>query len=238
MHKIFLIPNTLGATGIDAVIPLGVQNSAKALRYFFVENIRTARRYLKKIDKSFPIDDCHFFEINKHTAPEDINRYFSELSADAGIISESGAPAIADPGAYIVAIAHSKGWQVIPLVGPSSVLLALMASGMNGQNFAFVGYLPKNKALRQKKLKVLEAVSRKLQQTQIFIETPYRNQALFETILETCNSNTRLCVAGEITTGKENITTLSIAEWKKRKPDIHKKNVIFLIDNIVQETRV
>ncbi len=234
MNKIFLIPNSLGDTAINLVIPSGVQKSVKTLRYFFVENIRTARRYLKKIDPSFPIDDCHFFEINKRTTHEDINRYFSELSTNAGIISESGAPAVADPGAQIVAIAHRKGWQVVPLVGPSSILLALMASGMNGQNFAFVGYLPKDKTSRQKRIKTLEEISRKQHQTQIFIETPYRNQALFETLIQTCHPATLLCLAKEITTSEENIQTLPIAEWQKRKPDIHKKNVIFLIDNNFQ----
>lgn len=229
MNKIFLIPNTLGDTNINSVIPNQVQETIKTLRYFFVENIRSARRYLKKIDPAFIIDDCHFFEINKHITSEEINRYFSELSSNAGIISESGAPAVADPGAQIVAIAHQKGFQIIPLVGPSSILLALMASGMNGQNFSFVGYLPKDKLFRQKKIKLLEEISRKLHQTQIFIETPFRNQALFESLIQTCRSETQLCIAKEITTSEENILTLPISKWQKQKPDIHKKNVIFIL---------
>jgi len=229
MNKIFLIPNTLGDTDINFVIPAQVQETINTLRIFFVENIRTARRYLKKINKDFPIDDTTFFEINKHTTPADINQFFSKLSANAGIISESGAPAVADPGAQIVSIAHTKNWQVIPLVGPSSILLALMASGMNGQHFAFVGYLPKEKQGRERKIKQIESNSRKLNQTQIFIETPYRNQALFETIVNTCHPPTRLCIAKEISTDEEYIRTLTINEWKKHKPDIHKKNVIFLL---------
>ena len=231
MKKIFLIPNTLGNTNINTVIPIQVQEEIKSLRLFFVENIRTARRYLKKIDPSFPINDCQFFEINKRTTNEDINRYFSKLSSDVGIISESGAPAVADPGAQIVAIAHQKGWQIIPLTGPSSILLALMASGMNGQNFAFVGYLPKDKLPREKRIRALEEISRKQKQTQIFIETPYRNQALFESLLKICHPSTMLCIAKEITTTEEYIKTLPIIKWQKQKPDIHKKNVIFLIDS-------
>jgi len=229
MNKIFLIPNTLGDTEINFVIPTQVQETINTLRIFFVENIRTARRYLKKINKDFPIDDSTFFEINKHTTPADINQFFSKLSANAGIISESGAPAVADPGAQIVSIAHTKNWQVIPLVGPSSILLALMASGMNGQHFTFAGYLPKEKHDRIRKIKQIESNSRKLNQTQIFIETPYRNQALFETIVNTCHPSTRLCIAKEISTEEEYIKTITIDEWKKHKPDIHKKNVIFLL---------
>lgn len=221
----------LGKGDINFVIPKGVQEEIKALRYFFVENIRTTRRYLKKIDPEFPIDDCHFFEINTHTTQQDIDFYFSNLSTKVvGIISESGVPAVADPGAHIVAIAHKKGWQVIPLVGPSSILLALMASGMNGQNFSFVGYLPKDKILREKKIKHLENISRKLNQTQIFIETPYRNRLLYESLVHTCAPDTRLCIAKEISTPEENILTLPIFKWQKQKPDIHKKNVIFLLD--------
>ncbi len=229
MKKIFLIPNTLGNTNIDFVIPNQIQNIVNTLRIFFVENIRTARRYLKTINKDFPIDDCTFFEINKHTTPAAINQFLSKLSADAGIISESGAPAVADPGAQVVSIAHTKDWQVIPLVGPSSILLALMASGLNGQHFTFLGYLPKEKHEREKKIKQIEANSRKLNQTQIFIETPYRNQALFETILHTCHPSTHLCIAKEISTDEEYIKTMPIDKWKKHKPDIHKKNVIFLL---------
>ena len=237
MNKIFLIPNTLGDTDINTVIPTQVQKEIKSLRIFFAENIRTARRYLKKIDRTFPINDTTFYEINKHTSQEDINRYFSEISSDAGVISESGAPAIADPGSQIVAIAHRKKWQVVPLVGPSSILLALMASGMNGQNFAFVGYLPKDKVQREKRIKELESLSKRQNQTQIFIETPYRNQVLFESLLGTCHPTTLLCIAKEITTTEEYIKTLPIIKWQEQKPDIHKKNVIFLIDSNSQNSR-
>lgn len=229
MSKIFLIPTTIGNSDINDVIPLNVQATIKTLRQFFVENIRTARRYLKLIDKSFPIDECMFYEINKHTTLSDISGYFDSLNGDAGIISESGSPAVADPGASIVDIAHRKGWKIIPLVGPSSILLSLMSSGLNGQNFAFIGYLPIDKNARAQKIKFLEQQIKKTKQTQIFIETPYRNQALFESLLQNCQPSTRLCVAKEITTPLEDIITRPIVEWKRTKPNISKQNVIFLL---------
>jgi len=232
MNKIYLIPNTLGDTNIDLVIPKHVQQITSNLRHFFVENLRTARRYLRKVDKTFPIDDSTFFDIGKRTDIHDIKNYFVNLNADAGIISESGLPAVADPGANIVAVARENGFKIVPLVGPSSIFLALTASGMNGQNFAFHGYLPVDKAKLIKKIKGLEQLSRKNIQTQIFIETPFRNVSLFETILNNCSPSTLLCVAKEITTNEEEIITLPIAKWKRQKINIHKKNTIFLIYSV------
>ncbi|MBN2662434.1 MAG: SAM-dependent methyltransferase [Bacteroidales bacterium] len=229
MSTIYLLPNTLGDTDADLVIPKNVQQITSNLRYFFVENLRTARRYLRKIDNSFPIDESVFFDIGKRVDFHDVKNYFSELKADAGIISESGMPAVADPGANIVAVAREKGFKIVPLVGPSSILLSLAASGMNGQNFAFHGYLPIDKLALINKIKDLEQISRKFNQTQIFIETPFRNNALFEALIKNCNPSTLLCVAKEITTNEEQIITLPVSKWKKQQINIHKKNTIFLI---------
>lgn len=229
MSTIYLIPNTLGDTDTDLVIPKNVQQITSNLRYFFVENLRTARRYLRKIDNTFPIDESVFFDIGKRVDFHDVKNYFSELKADAGIISESGMPAVADPGANIVSVAREKGFKIVPLVGPSSILLSLAASGMNGQNFAFHGYLPIDKTALIKKIKDLEQFSRKFNQTQIFIETPFRNNALLEALIKNCKPSTSLCVAKEITTNEEQIITLPVSKWKKQQINIHKKNTIFLI---------
>lgn len=229
MSTIYLIPNTLGDTDTDLVIPKNVQQITSNLRYFFVENLRTARRYLRKIDNTFPIDESVFFDIGKRVDFHDVKNYFSELKADAGIISESGMPAVADPGANIVSVAREKGFKIVPLVGPSSILLSLAASGMNGQNFAFHGYLPIDKLELTYKIKDLEQFSRKFNQTQIFIETPFRNNALLEALIKNCKPSTSLCVAKEITTNEEQIITLPVSKWKKQQINIHKKNTIFLI---------
>jgi 16S rRNA (cytidine1402-2'-O)-methyltransferase len=191
--------------------------------------LETARRYLRKIDKTFPIDNSTFYDIGKRVNMHDIKNYFTNLKNDAGIISESGMPSIADPGANIIQIATEKKFRIIPLVGPSSIFLALAASGMNGQNFTFHGYLPIDKNNLSGKIKELEKNSKNLNQTQIFIETPFRNNAMFETILKTCLPTTKLCVAKEITTEEEEIITLPISKWKSFKIDLHKKNVVFLI---------
>ncbi|MBN2894235.1 MAG: SAM-dependent methyltransferase [Bacteroidales bacterium] len=229
MSKIYLIPNTLGNTKIDLVIPKQVQEITKSLRFFFVENLRSARRYLRKVDPTFPIDDSTFFDIGKGAKPQDIKNYFNELKEDAGIISESGMPAVADPGAKIVGIARQKGFDVVPLVGPSSILLALSASGFNGQNFAFHGYLPIEKGALITKIKELEKSSRRFNQTQIFIETPFRNNTLFDALIRTCSTATQLCIAKEITTSEEEIINLPISQWKTYKIDITKKNTIYLL---------
>lgn len=229
MNTIYLIPNTLGETDVDYVIPKQVQNITSNLRHFFVENLRTARRYLRKVDPKFPIDDSTFYDIGKRVDFHDVKNYFTSLKNDAGIISESGMPAVADPGANIVAVAREKGFKIVPLVGPSSIFLALTASGMNGQNFSFHGYLPIDKPKLANKIKNLEQFSRKFNQTQIFIETPFRNVTLFETLMKNCNPSTLICVAKEITTNEEEIITLPVSKWIKQKINIHKKNTIFLL---------
>lgn len=231
MGILYLIPTTLGETDINNVLPANNANVIKDLRYFIVENIRSARRFFKLVDKSIVIDDLHLYELNQHTPPESVADMLAPLhkGESVGIISEAGCPAIADPGADVVAIAQKQGVKVVPLVGPSSILLSLMASGFNGQNFAFCGYLPIDKKARVAKLKQIENRIFSENQTQIFIETPYRNNQLIQDMIETLRSTTLLCIASEVTTENESIKTLTIAEWKKIKPDINKRNTIFLI---------
>ncbi len=229
--KIYLIPNTLGDCSIDAAIPHEVKFLASKIRYFIVENERTVRRYLKKIDKSIDIDALQFFLLNKHTEKKDLTDFIKPAleGNDIGIISEAGIPCIADPGSEIVLLAHKKNIPVVPLVGPSSIFLALMASGLNGQNFAFNGYLPIESNQRIKKLKELEKRSLYEDQTQIFMETPYRNNQLNQDIFKACNDNTLLCIASNITTPDENIKTRSVSEWEKNPPDLHKIPCIFIL---------
>lgn len=231
MGKLYLIPMTLGDTPLDGVIPKDVQELCKEIKIFIVENIRTTRRYLKKIDKSIDIDSLCFLELNKHTKKEEISTYLNKIKqGDIGIISEAGCPGIADPGADIVEIAHRKNIKVVPLVGPSSILMVVMASGFNGQSFAFNGYIPIKTGERAKKLNELERISKQNKQTQVFIEAPYRNIGMFEDIIKTCNNNTMMCIACDISTEEEYIKSMSIGEWKKIKPDIfHKRPAIFAI---------
>ena len=227
---LFLIPNTLGENAPNEVIPQKVIETAKRLRHFIVEDVRTVRRYLRRIDRTFPIDDSQFFELNQHTDRSKIEPYIKPLldGNDMGIISEAGCPAVADPGADIVALAHRKGIRVVPLVGPSSILLAQMASGFNGQSFAFVGYLPIEAAERQKRLRKLEHRAKEENQTQLFIETPYRNMKLFDELTATLKGDTRLCIACDITLESEYIETRTIGECKQKKPqDLNKRPTIF-----------
>ncbi len=229
--SLFLIPVTLGETSIDQVLPAYNREIILNIKHFIVENIRSARRFLKKTDASINIDELTFYELNKHTKPEQIENYLNPIKQGlhVGIISEAGCPAIADPGADIVAIAQRKGYKIVPLVGPSSILLALMASGFNGQSFAFHGYLPIDSNERTKKIKHLEQRIYNEHQTQIFIETPYRNTKLAEDIINTCNPSTKMCIAMNITCEDEFIKTLNVKEWKKQLPDMDKKPCIFLI---------
>ncbi len=221
----------LGLGDINTSIPLTVQKTISELTEFIVEDIRSARRYLKFSGYSHSFDDVIFHELNQHTKQHEIPDYLNALlqGKNIGLISEAGVPCVADPGAVVVNMAHQFGIKVIPLVGPSSILLSLMASGLNGQNFAFIGYLPIEKSERRKKLKEIEILSNNKKQTQIFIETPYRNKQVFEDMLQVCNPNTLLCVATDITLESEMIRTMKIAEWKNITPDIHKKNTVFLI---------
>lgn len=229
---LYLIPVTLGATPFHQVIPAYNLDVIRQIRHFIVEEERTARRFLKMADKSIDIDQLTFYPMGKHADPKQFRDYLRPLcNGEAmGIISEAGCPAIADPGADVVAIAQSLNLRVIPLVGPSSILLGLMASGFNGQSFAFHGYLPINDGQRSAMLKKLEARCSAEDQTQIFIETPFRNQQLFEDLLRICHPQTRLCVAAGITCEDEYIHTHTIQEWKKTTlPDLRKTPTIFLI---------
>ena len=231
MAKLFLVPNVLSDGDWQNVLPVSVFNVLSETQYFIVENIRTVRRFLKQINRGIDIDALTFFELNKFTQPDDLHGFLepAERGFNIGIVSEAGCPCIADPGADIVKIAHRKNIQVVPLVGPSSVLLALMASGLNGQNFAFNGYLPVKPHARKKTISALEKKAKTENQTQIFIETPYRNQQLIADLLKTCQPSTQLCIAANITGEGEFIITKSVGEWKSIVPDLHKQPVIFLL---------
>ncbi len=228
---LYLIPTTLGESDLSAVLPQGNNEITCRIRHFIVEDVRTARRFLRRIDPQFPIDDCHFSILNQHTPPEEIASFLALIADghDVGVISEAGCPAVADPGAEVVVIAQRKGITVKPLVGASSILLALMASGFNGPNFAFVGYLPIESRERTAALKKLESRAIAEKQTQLFIETPYRNRKMLDEILKTCRSDTRLCIAADITLDTEFICTRTIAEWRKQQPDLNKRPCIFAI---------
>lgn len=229
--NLYLIPKTISENDFENVIPAGVLNITRQLKYFIVENERTTRRYLSRIRSNFPINEIELFLLNKQTSPGDISGFLRPLEEGyhIGLMSEAGIPAIADPGAAIVALAQKKNYKVVPLTGPSSILLALMASGFNGQNFAFNGYLPINKQDRVSKIKYFEKKMLTEKQTQIFIETPYRNDQLLNDILTSCNETTLLCIAANITDHNELIHTASIAGWKKNRPLLNKLPVIFII---------
>ena len=231
MGILYLIPNTLGQSNIDNVLPSYNISVAKNLRHFIVENVRSARRFLKMLDRDIVIDDLSFYELNRHTPPDRIAELLLPIyeGHSMGIISEAGCPAIADPGADVVAIAQRKNIRVVPLVGASSIILSLMASGFNGQSFAFVGYLPIDKKARIQRLKQLESRASSERQTQIFIETPYRNNQLVLDMVATLKPDTLLCIASELTADTESVKTLPIAEWAKQQIDINKRNTIFLI---------
>lgn len=231
MGKLYLIPTTLGDSTISSVIPNDIIDIIRSTKIFIVENIRTTRRFLKKCDRSIDIDSLTFYELNKHTDSKKLSSYLEPIRKgnDIGIISEAGCPGVADPGADVVKIAHRKGIKVIPLVGPSSILLAVMASGLNGQSFAFNGYIPIDKGMRTKTIKSLEHRSIKENQSQLFIETPYRNVQLLNDIVNTCSPNTNVTVACDITLESEYIKTATAKEWKGKIPEIHKRPTIFII---------
>ena len=231
MGNLYLIPTTLGESGTSHVIPTDVSAIVKNIKYFIVENIRTARRYLRKLDPQINIDDLHFSELNQHTDSQIIDGYLNPISAgfDVGIISEAGCPGVADPGAEVVKYAHIRQIRVIPLVGPSSILLSLMGSGMNGQNFAFIGYIPVKHEERTKAIKDIERKSAMENQTQIFIEAPYRNSPLIIDLIKTLGDQTRLCVACDLTLETEFIKTKTIIQWRKEIPDLNKRPAIFLV---------
>lgn len=227
--KIYLIPSFLHESATQT-IPAYVTDAVRQCQCFFVENERSARRFLKQLWKEMVIDDYQWFTV--HKAEEAVQQEFKEVLAqnkNIGIISEAGCPGIADPGQLLIGVAQAAGATVVPLVGPSSILLALMASGMNGQQFRFNGYLPIDTAQRIKALKDLESSSIRQNCTEIFIETPYRNNQLVETILKTLHPNTRLCIAADLTAATEFVRTKTIAEWKKEVQELHKRPVIFCL---------
>ncbi|SAK69564.1 tetrapyrrole methylase family protein [Caballeronia temeraria] len=232
---LYLIPNTLGEGDADAlahVLPVPVRQQAAALAYYIGENAKTTRAFLKKVGTERPIQEIEVRELNVNTPPADIDKLLAPILAgtDAGLVSEAGCPAVADPGALLVRRAHQRGVKVVPFVGPSSILLALMASGMNGQSFAFNGYLPVDASERAKRLRELEQLSRKANQTQIFIETPYRNRAMLDALIAGCAPSTLICVAVDLTLPGETIVTRTAADWKKQAaPELHKRPAIFLL---------
>ena len=229
---LYLIPVTLGDTPISNVLPTYNKEIILSIRHFIVEELRTARRFLKTVEKSIDIDALTFYEMGKHADASRFSQYLEPLrkGLPVGVISEAGCPAVADPGADVVAIAQREGLRVVPLVGPSSILLAVMASGFNGQSFAFHGYLPIDGGARAKRLKQLESRSAAEHQTQLFIETPYRNEKLMADLLATCNPQTKLCIAAGLTTEQEYVRSQSIRDWKKNGlPQISKIPTIFAI---------
>ena len=229
--KLYLIPSPLGDNDPTEVIPQPVLDSLKGFRTFVVEEIRTARRYLSKAGLKGTIGELEFHELNEHTEQSTVEGYLKlfDNGNDIALISEAGLPAVADPGAQLVALAHRHGIEVVPAVGPSSLMMSLMASGLNGQSFAFCGYIPAKTEDRKSKLKLLEKISGQLKQTQIIIETPYRNDSLFKDILSTCSPSTRLCVAANITMPDAYIKTKTVSQWKKENLIIGKRPCVFLI---------
>ncbi len=228
--RIYLVPVTLGGNDFTGVIPGQVLGITRLLRFFIVEELRSARRFLRMIDKQFPIDESRFYILNEHTSEAEIEHFLEPLERgyDIGLMSEAGMPCIADPGAKIVSIAHKMNFRVIPQSGPSSIILALTASGLNGQNFTFNGYLPVKPPEKVLKIRELEKKARE-GYTQIFMETPYRNQKMFEDLLAVCNNETRLCIAADITLLSESIRTMRIKEWRKNVPDLKDRLVIFVL---------
>jgi 16S rRNA (cytidine1402-2'-O)-methyltransferase len=227
--NVYLVPTVLSADALFS-IPSYVTAIVQRLSVFYVENERTARRYLKSLDRNIVIDNLQLLPMNENQAPDlALAKKLLLEGKDVGILSEAGCPAIADPGHLIVKLAHTINARVIPMIGPNSMLLALMASGMNGQNFQFVGYLPIKPPERTKMIRDLEQESERKKQTQLFIETPYRNNQLLKDILDNCKDYTQLCIAADITAPTEYIKTKTVKEWKKQLPDLHKRPAIFLL---------
>lgn len=232
LGTLYLIPVTLGDDMVQHVIPDYVLNVARKLETFVVESEKSARHFLSTIKTLKPVRELNLHLLNEHTDMKVLPDLLAPLLAgqNVGLMSDAGCPAVADPGAQLVQLAHKKGIRVVPLVGPSSILLSLMASGLNGQQFAFLGYLPVEKLQRNQKLKEIEKRSASHKETQLFIETPYRNQAMLDAILQTCHAQTQLCIACDISLDSEMIVTKSIASWKSSAPiDIHKRPCLFLM---------
>lgn len=229
--KLYLVPAPISQADIAWVLPAAVQQCVAEISHFIVEHPKTARQFLKRLDCTCPLQELNIQILNEHTRANDFLALLDPLLAghDVGLLSEAGCPAVADPGAELIRLAHKNNIPVVPLVGPSSILLALMASGLNGQRFAFHGYLPIENAARASKIAELERISIHLKQTQIFIETPYRNQKLLEQLVKVCKDNTDLCVATDLTFSREMIATKSIREWRRALPDVNKIPAIFLL---------
>lgn len=229
--KLFLLPTTLGDVNPLEVLPASVQREVERLNTFIVENEKTARRSIKKLAPSKSQAALKLFVLNKHTDPADIPGFLETCKAgsDVGLLSEAGCPGVADPGAEIVKLAHQAGIQVVPKVGPSSILLAMMGSGMNGQHFSFNGYLPIDKSGRKNEIKALERLSKEKDQAQIFIETPYRNNKLLEDLIQILHPSTRICIACDLTLASEFIVTKTASQWAKTKVDLHKRPTIFIL---------
>ena len=225
-----MIPTTLGDNEPLEVLPISIKKAVEQIDHYIVENEKTARRFIKKINSKKSQPGLQIYLLNKYTEPDIISSFLDPCLAgmDMGVLSEAGCPGIADPGADVVKIAHKKGIRVVPLVGPSSIVLAMMASGLNGQNFAFNGYLPIDSNERKKAIKKLEKVSRDIHQSQLFIETPYRNDKLLQELLRTLANGTLLCIACDITLPTEYIATKSIGEWKKETVNLHKRPTLFI----------
>lgn len=229
--KLYLIPTVLSENTADKVLSPQIREVVYNIDYFFVEELRTARRFISALKIGKPIESLKFFELNKDTTADAFQKEVESLpkGADIGVISEAGCPGVADPGAMAVAYAHKINMEVLPLVGPSSILLALMGSGFNGQSFCFHGYLPIDKAEKVKVIKSLEKESKARNQTQIFMETPYRNMKMLEEILPVLNAETKFCIASGLTSESQYIKTKKVKDWPKFLPDIHKKPTIFLL---------
>ena len=229
--SLYIIPNTLGGESIQDIIPQEVILKASGIRHFIVENLKSSRRLLRKMDRQFPIDESMFIEMNKRSTEQDTMKGLHWLieGHDVGVISDAGCACVADPGADIVSLAHSQKIAVIPFVGPSSILLALMGSGFSGQNFSFHGYLPKDRKERIRTLKTYEFDSRKKGYTQIFMDTPYRNMNVLEDLLNELADHTQLCIASNITLHNQRIRTMSVEDWRENAYDLSKSPCVFLI---------
>jgi 16S rRNA (cytidine1402-2'-O)-methyltransferase len=229
--KLFLIPNLLSPGSINAVLPCNIKETVDQIEYFFAEDVRTARRFLSELKISKRIEDLKFYKVDKDTSSEEVKSFFKEIpnGENIGVISEAGCPCIADPGSLAVYEAHQLGIEVVPIVGPSSILLALIASGLNGQSFVFHGYLPIEKDDRSKAIKLMEKDSLQKKQTQIFMETPYRNNKLLEEVIKVCNQETKLCIASNLTAPDQFIKTQKINNWRDNIPDLNKQPSIFLL---------
>lgn len=228
---LYLVPVPLAENAASKSFTPYLTDTINSIREYIVENEKTARRFLKEAGLKIPQSELIIHDYGKHSRDNDINSFFKGLTAgnDVGLMSEAGCPGVADPGSDIVAGAHKRGIKVVPLVGPSSILLAVMASGFNGQSFTFHGYLPIDKNERAKKIKELESMATRLNQTQLFIETPFRNNPMLEEILRSCSPNTRLCIACDLTAADEFVQTKTIAAWRQKVPDLHKRPTIFLL---------